>query len=107
MDALKQILQQILHQNARFTEKKEEFKIYEMWPKVVGERIAKHVWPVKLLPEGLLLVASQSSTWLHQLRYLESQIVEKFRRELKSDKIKGLRFKIGAYEEPTRPLVKR
>lgn len=107
MDALKQILDQILKQNTRYKEKQEEFAIHALWPKIVGERIAKHVWPVKLLPDGLLLVASQSSTWLHQLRYLESQIVEKFTRELKSAKVKGLRFKIGAYESPTPPPTKR
>jgi predicted nucleic acid-binding Zn ribbon protein len=99
MDILRQVLDQILGNNPAYQGKQKEFELLQLWPKVVGERVAKHVWPVKLLPDGNLLVASQSSSWLHQLRYLEPQIVKKFAAETKSQKIKGLRFKIASNEK--------
>lgn len=101
MEQLKKILGQILKSVPQYKEKTDQFAVYEAWPKVVGERAARHCWPVVLLDGGILLVAAESSVWLQSLKYLEPQILEKLEKELKSKRVKQLRFKM----ESRRPTV--
>lgn len=94
VDNLKNILEQILKSTPNYEDQRAKGIVFEAWPKIVGDRVAKHCWPIKLFDDGLLLIAAESSVWLQSLRYLEAQIVEKYEKELKSKKIKGLRFKL-------------
>lgn len=94
MKALREILGKILASNPSFQDRKKEFEVYECWEKAVGSRVAKNCWPVKLLPGGVLLVASGSSSWLNQMRYLEAQVLERLEEELKDRRVKQLRYKL-------------
>ena len=94
MNDLKAILEKLLKTTPNFKEHQAKTEVFAAWPKVVGERVAAHAWPVKLLEDGALLVAGESNAWLQSLRYLESQIVEKYEKELGKKRITGLRFKL-------------
>lgn len=94
MDDLKAILSRILKSTPHYEENRLKAEIFAAWPRVVGDRIAQHCWPVKLLDGGLLLIAGESNAWLQSLRYLELQIIEKFEKELKARRVTGLRFKL-------------
>lgn len=94
MERIKNILGQLLRTVPQYEGKKRAFEVYEAWPGIVGERTAKHCWPLKLLDDGTLLVAAENSAWLQSLRYLEPQILAKFEAELKSKRVKQLRFKL-------------
>ncbi|MEW6056537.1 MAG: DUF721 domain-containing protein [Bdellovibrionota bacterium] len=98
MDLLKKILSEVLKSTPNYRERTREFEVYEAWPRIVGDRVAKHCWPAKMLDNGVLLVASQSSAWLQSLRYLEQEIIAKYEREFKEKRVKALRYKMASPE---------
>lgn len=104
MDRLKSILSQILKATPNYDARMREMEIIEAWPRAVGERVAKHCWAVRMLDhgQGLLLVAAESSAWLHNLRFLEGQILDRLEQELKERRVKQLRFKLQTSEDPLR-----
>lgn len=101
MDMLKDILGKLLKATPNYAENQLKSRVFEAWPQIVGERVAKHAWPVKLLDDQYLLVATESSAWMHNLRFLEAQIVEKYEKALGKKEVRGVRFKLG-----TAPLQK-
>lgn len=107
MDELKRILDKILKSTPNFDEGMTRIQIYESWPKIVGERVAKHCWPVAMFDDGTLIIAAESNVWLQSLRYLERQILEKVNAELAQkstvhqsvQKVKQIRFKLQMANE--------
>lgn len=99
INTLGNLLTALLGNNPVYIEKLFEQKVLLAWPRAVGDRISTKCWPVKVVEKNVLLVASESSSWLHQLSFLEQQILEKLNRELASEKnrrkIIRLAFKIA------------
>ena len=50
--------------------------VFDNWDALVGEQVAAHVSPVRL-QDGRLLVEVDDPTWATQLRFLESQIINR------------------------------
>ncbi|MBI2606064.1 MAG: DUF721 domain-containing protein [Deltaproteobacteria bacterium] len=97
MDDIKKILSDLLSsQVPGFKEKEREFEIFECWERAAGPKVAGHCWPVKFVEKDTLLVASESSAWLQQLRYLEALLLDNLEREMGRRHVKKLRFMIGA-----------
>ncbi|HRK02948.1 MAG TPA: DUF721 domain-containing protein [Oligoflexia bacterium] len=94
MKNLKAILNNILDSNPYYKGHKVELQILEKWPETVGARIAQHCTPERFTDDGTLIVSSNNSAWLHQLKYLEPQIVTKLNKALGEDRIKQLRFRL-------------
>ena len=95
MKDIKNILENLLKNKVPgFSEKVRQFEVFDIWEKAVGEKIAKHCWPVRFTDEETLLVGSDSSAWLNQLKYLEKSLLEKLEKELGNRKVKKLCFKI-------------
>lgn len=95
MNNLKDILNSLLKDKVPgFSEKELEFQIIQIWKEAVGEKISKNCWPVKCIDPHTLLIASDNSVWLNQLRYLENEILNKLENKLKKRQITKLKFKI-------------
>jgi predicted nucleic acid-binding Zn ribbon protein len=94
MDDLKRVLQKILKATPNYEATVERNQVVDQWETIVGERVAKHCWPVKLFDDGILIIAAESNSWLQSLRYLEPQILQKYEKALGSKKVKGLRFRL-------------
>lgn len=95
MDHLRQILNQVLKSTPNYEENKFKVQLFEAWPQIVGARAARHCWPVKFCEDSTLLVGAESSVWLHSLRYLEAQILDKIEKEIGSRKVIRLRFMLA------------
>jgi predicted nucleic acid-binding Zn ribbon protein len=95
MEDLKRILERVLDATPNYEENMERLRVFEAWPRAVGEKIASRAWPVKLTDDGVLLIAAENSAWLQSLRYLEPQILEKLEAELKHRVVKQLRLMIA------------
>ena len=52
------------------------FKVLEIWPKVVGERIANKT-EVNYINNGTLFVEVSNSTWRQELQFQKRDIIEK------------------------------
>jgi predicted nucleic acid-binding Zn ribbon protein len=66
-----------------------------IWDAAVGAPICDNARPFAV-KGSLLLVHVSSSVWLHQLRFLKAEILEKLNRGLAHGKITDIKFKIGA-----------
>ena len=51
-------------------------QVWEVWDEAVGSTIARQSRPAAF-KDRMLLVHVSSSTWLHQLRFLEKEMVAK------------------------------
>lgn len=69
-------------------------RLWDLWEQAVGEGIAANARPAAFKGD-ILLVHVSSSTWLHHLRYLESEIIDKLNQALGADQVKKIQLKIG------------
>jgi hypothetical protein len=68
--------------------------LIQSWEKVVGAPIADNAKPFAV-KGTLLLVHVSSSVWMHQLRFLKTDLLDKLNQELGGKRIEDIKFKIG------------
>lgn len=69
-------------------------RIWNIWDKAVGRPIAMNAKPDSY-NDGILNVNVSSSSWIHQLKFLEKDMVLNINKQLDQTIVKQLRFKIG------------
>lgn len=69
-------------------------RVWELWDDAVGETIAKNARPSAFRGK-LLLVEVSSSTWMHQLQYLKSDIIDKINGAFGEKMVEEIKFRIG------------
>ena len=63
----------------------------EEWPRIVGARIARHTRCVGF-HDGTLRVETESSSWMHELGYLERELIQKVNRHLGAERVREVKF---------------
>ncbi len=71
-----------------------EHRILIQWHKIVGPRVGKHTTP-DALDKGLLWVRVDSSSWMHQISFLKSEIIAKANDLCGKELVKDIRFHLG------------
>jgi predicted nucleic acid-binding Zn ribbon protein len=84
MDTLSRILRRILETNRELKSGVHEARILELWPKAVGEGIARHARAVQI-KAGTLYVAVEQSVWRQELLANKQRILEKLNTTLRSE----------------------
>ncbi len=69
-------------------------RIWEVWDEAVGKPIAMNAKPDSF-KDGMLIVNVSSSAWIHQLGFLEKEMILNINKRLDQDLVRELRFKIG------------
>lgn len=69
----------------------EGWKAAEEWPRIVGARIARHTRCLGFR-EGTLRVEAESSAWMHELGYLERDLVRRINRHLGAERVREVKF---------------
>lgn len=69
-------------------------RIWDVWDNAVGKPIAMNAKPDSFR-EGILIVNVSSSAWIHQLKFLEKEMILNINKQLDHLLVKQLRFKIG------------
>lgn len=69
-------------------------RIWDIWDDAVGKPIAMNAKPDSF-KDGVLMVNVSSSSWVHQLQFLEKDMVATINRQFDADIITRIRFKIG------------
>jgi len=78
--------------------------IFQTWPQVVGEEIARRAAP-HVIRGDVLWVAVSDSVWMQQLHLQKQQLLEHINASLAGpEKISDIRFQIDAGLEDERPL---
>ncbi|MEJ2660011.1 MAG: DUF721 domain-containing protein [Desulfobacteraceae bacterium] len=87
------ILDKVLHQY-RPKADQELCKVWDLWNITVGPEIAANARPAAFKGRRLLVHVSNSS-WLHHLRYMEKELIEKINGALGAERIETIQLKIG------------
>lgn len=69
-------------------------RIWDVWDDAVGKPIAMNAKP-DAFKDGILNVNVSSSSWIHQLKFLETEMIANINKQLDQQIIKQIRFKIG------------
>jgi len=69
-------------------------RIWDIWDRAVGKPIAMNAKPDSF-KDGILIVNVSSSAWIHQLKFLEKEMILNINKQLDLVLVKQLRFKIG------------
>jgi len=69
-------------------------QVWEIWENAVGSMLAANARPAAF-KGNLLLVHVTNSTWMHQLRFIENELIEKLNQSLGGDRVAKIKFKIG------------
>jgi hypothetical protein len=79
--------------------------VARVWPRAVGETIARNAWPARLAGDGTLHVATVSATWAFELARLADTILEQLRADLAERTPRALRFAPGPVPDPPAPAA--
>lgn len=68
--------------------------IYQLWPQVVGEPLARHSWPTAVKGKTLI-IGVDDSLWMQRLSLMRLEIMEGIARELGPGHFNDLRLVMG------------
>ena len=68
--------------------------LINVWESTVGPPISENAKPFAV-KGALLLVHVSSSAWMHQLRFLKTELLDKLNQGLVGQHIEDIKFKIG------------
>ena len=72
--------------------KLKQYEMFERWPSIVGEQIARTARPVKI-ERGKLFVKVTRSAWRNELVYMKEEIKEKINKAMNQEIVKDIIFR--------------
>ena len=73
--------------------------VVRVWPRAVGDTIARKAWPARIARDGTLHVSTASATWAFELSRLAGTVLEQLAAELGASAPKRLKFAPGPVPE--------
>jgi len=73
--------------------------IWRAWEEIVGQSVALHAQP-RSIHNRILFINVSHSTWIQQLQFLKSTLIEKINAYLGESLIEDIRFKLGKIAPP-------
>lgn len=70
-------------------------RIWDIWETAVGQVIALNAKP-HAFKDGVLIVHVSSSSWIHQLKFLEKKMTANINTQLAQPLVQQIRFQIGS-----------
>ncbi len=95
MEGIKEILPRTLGKHG-LIKGIQERRIVHDWKDLVGETIAAHTHPQEI-SRGKLIVRVDSSAWLHQLKFLKSDILQILQQKVGEEIVKDICFTVGQF----------
>ncbi len=80
----------------------EEAEIWEHWQDIAGPELAPHATPVAIR-EGTLIIAVDSSVWMHKTSYKKSEIIDKSNKFLSREKVSEIFLTLRSDEDEKGP----
>jgi len=75
----------------RLTGDLDAYKVFHMWPELVGDRISSHARPVRI--DGFtLFVEVDDPLWLTQLKYMKTDVLDRIDASIKAGALKDVKF---------------
>ena len=74
-------------------------RVFEAWPQIAGEELARHVEPVRLAG-GVLVVRAESPAWATQVQYLAGQLLVRANEVLGEGEVRTVTVQSGHKDTP-------
>ena len=68
--------------------------VFVQWPEIVGEDVAAHAHP-SVIDGQTLVVVADDPTWASQLRWLETELIQRIEKVSGSDRIKAIKVRVA------------
>jgi predicted nucleic acid-binding Zn ribbon protein len=72
----------------------EQASVIEDWPKVVGPQIAKVTEPISIAPDGTLMVAVKTNSWMQELSLMEPELIRVLNIHGSARRVRKIRFRL-------------
>lgn len=89
---VEQILKNLL-QELNVEQALQRYSVFELWGKIVGEKIAQKSVPLRL-QGNFLIVGVSSHSWMTELTLLKQEILHKIHQEIANCPIQNLKFEL-------------
>ncbi len=80
--------------------------LWRSWKEIVGDPICLHTKP-HAIRNRILFITVSHSTWMQQLQFLKSSLLNKIHRFLGEPLIEDIRFKVGRIHQVETPSPKK
>ncbi|MFH1873682.1 MAG: DUF721 domain-containing protein [Pseudomonadota bacterium] len=80
--------------NMGLTKKMRQYQVCEIWEDIVGPQIAQNSQPAKWQGNTLVIKVKHAS-WMQELSFLQSTLLEKIKLAVPGINIKDIRFQVG------------
>ena len=91
--------------NLRISEGMRLYRLWDLWPGIVGESLAEHARPARWQGRNLV-VRVEHSAWMQELSFLKHTLKEKIDEAFPEAKVRGIRFEIGKLPESPKGATK-
>ncbi len=82
------------------------YSVWGAWKEIVGESVALHAQPYAIHNQ-ILFVHVSHPTWVQQLQFLKSALIDKINTFLGEPLVRDIRFHLGKIESKTSPRQKK
>lgn len=89
------VINKLMHQYRPLNDQ-QLLQVWDVWEQAVGEGIAANARPAAFKGDTLLIHVA-SSTWLHHMRFLEKELIDKLNASLEQPVIRSVKLKVGAF----------
>ncbi|MCL2669330.1 MAG: DUF721 domain-containing protein [Syntrophaceae bacterium] len=93
LEPLGEILQKILKKR-NIPHHTTDKRLLDLWSQAVGQQIAAQTYPA-CIKRGTLYIRVSASVWLHQLQFLQEEILANLQALTSPEQIRGIYFSIG------------
>lgn len=94
LESISSILSGYFAKNPEAQKKMQQYGLFAIWDEVVGERIAKHAQPLRMM-ELTLVVRVDHPTWMQELQMLKPELLRKIHAHIAPKLIRDIRLEIG------------
>lgn len=88
------VIDKLMHQ-CRPVNDQQLLQVWDVWERAVGEAIAAHARPAAFKGD-MLLIHVASPTWLHHMRFLERELIDKINDALGGPIVRSVKLKVGS-----------
>lgn len=97
LESISSILSGYFAKNPEAQKKMQQYGLFAIWDDVVGERIAKHAQPLRMM-DLTLVVRVDHPTWMHELQMMKPQLLQKIHAHIAPKLIRDIRLEVGKIE---------
>lgn len=94
LEGISGILSRYFAKNPEAQKKLRQYGLFAIWDDVVGDRIAKHAQPLRMM-DLTLVVRVDHPTWLQELQMLKPELLRKIHAHVTPKLIRDIRLEVG------------